>query len=503
MKVVDGHRFAVLAWLVTGLLASKRIPCASAQPSPSNVIDQRQDAINNSIPSFNVTITLLKDIAPGPNSSLPKMLVSHPPSTPQERLEDPNHKFFLYAAHTPEHGWEPWITTMNRNGCGQIDFETRILYDMCDGPEDGARGIMGMEGIWFRNQFYYIADHAFHGRGLWVFGPATTSAKHPPEIGPNLLSNPASLFVVKDQFFIFIVQPVSEDPQQLQLSSSSRSALHRSDGTVEGAHPIIPEFPWNFCLPRLGRHMVLENLLMFESTGAPWVTDGAPAGTLPIFETDEHIAGIFYCFLINGQVHFRVGYSSTARMWNTNGTVEGTRLFANMTASRMHPLLDNNATSVLIVGENGLALYDVNDTLVESEMLPQELDLFFGPSPFQTRDTWSQSPKIAATAIGSHCGNSMEQPASFLFCMATEHCGQSKHIGFCCPSQWLFSLGDSKSKSNMPHVAHRCGLECHQVGMPIRTKGKKLETQASHWWNSLARNECHGRVCSAGEIANG
>jgi len=111
MKVVDGHRFAVLAWLVTGLLASKRIPCASAQPSPSNVIDQRQDAINNSIPSFNVTITLLKDIAPGPNSSLPKMLVSHPPSTPQERLEDPNHKFFLYAAHTPEldgnHGSPP------------------------------------------------------------------------------------------------------------------------------------------------------------------------------------------------------------------------------------------------------------------------------------------------------------------------------------------------------------------------------------------------------------
>ena len=77
------------------------------------------------LPCGDITVSLLRDIAPGNKSSSPQKTSSTQPYNRTGFLDRP---FFMFTAFTDEHGYEPWI---------YHDNEVRILKDIYPGPESG------------------------------------------------------------------------------------------------------------------------------------------------------------------------------------------------------------------------------------------------------------------------------------------------------------------------------------------------------------------------------
>ena len=143
------------------------------------------------------------------------------------------------------------------------------------------------------------------------------------------------------------------------------------------------------------------------------------------------------------------------------------------------------------MGKNGRpqdtspALHDINGTLPESE---------------------TRVPLLPGQETHGHnCPKSHQQQLAFIvetqWNVSTQLPIKTDRFLLSFPMSVFF--GNSKPKSNTPHVTHRCRLECHQVGMPIQTEGNKLETRASHCWHWLAENKWHGRTWMSVDINGG
>jgi len=175
----------------------------------------------------------------------------------------------VFAAQTPEHGYEPWFTDGTPEG-------TRMLADV-------NPGVGGSNPFRFTESgglLYFSAQTALHGRELWVSDGTTGGTRMVADFAPGVESgNPYALV-----------------PFQGGLLFTPHEAVHGeelwfTDGTPEGTRMIYEFVPGPEGGEPHGLVQVDDRVLFAarhpEHGRVLWETDGTPEGTVPRFETLE------------------------------------------------------------------------------------------------------------------------------------------------------------------------------------------------------------------------
>ncbi len=255
----------------------------------SNLLFTADDgAIGNEIWTYDGTLSLLKDINPGPASSASRTFT---------RLEDS----FYFQSNDGVNGYEFWRTDGTEAG-------TQIAHDIVEGAVSSfPRYLTHHKG----NIFFSVRkDNHYH-----LCKSDGTNFEFLLDLGENQFGAPLSIKGLK-----------SSGDYVYLIGYSGGRHLWRSDGTVTGT-------------VKLKDFVICENLTdvngkLFFTASEPssgeielWSTDGSESNTTQVADIDPgHSSEPRDLVNLNGQLFFTaVTIESGRELWKTDGTENGTR----------------------------------------------------------------------------------------------------------------------------------------------------------------------------------
>jgi len=306
------------------------------------------------------TLTLVKDINPGPNSSDPlNFIVDNSTST------------VYFSATDATHGTELWRSDGTASG-------TVMVKDINPGSNDSIR--FGLQGVVLNLTLFFTADDGVHGGELWKTDGTEAGTIMVKDIWSvdERGSWPESFTVYDSKVYFIVYIP------------TSGYELWRSDGTSVGTEKAVDN-------TKLGDgwhpvHLIWSqgSFLYFIADDKThghglWRTDGTQAGTIMLnyigpganWETD-------YQQVIKalGSLLFTVNYESWGtdnQLWVTDGTPEGTTLLKHFQSSESgHWIVPLNEMSenLLFLADDGTHGYELwkTDGTPEGTVLVKDIN---------------------------------------------------------------------------------------------------------------------------------
>ncbi|HEV7668496.1 MAG TPA: hypothetical protein VGS22_08240 [Thermoanaerobaculia bacterium] len=246
----------------------------------------------------------------------------------------------LFSAPEDLHRWEPWRTDGSRAG-------TRLLVDLPDPDFGGSSPKRFMKA---GAKSFFFANDGVHGYELWS-SDGTSAGTH---LVRELIDGP---------------EPAAAPPVPASAEAGGRLVFIRgtgfdtrelwgSDGTAGGTVPLLDErvIPGEILYP-LGQRVVF--LARDEEHGyEPWVTDGTKSGTRLLRDTlpgpDGSGAGSSPFNTLGGRLLFQgqAGpFDPTLAFWLSDGTPAGTVPLASVYPFLVEPLAELSSALVPLGGK--------------------------------------------------------------------------------------------------------------------------------------------------------
>lgn len=264
-----------------------------------------------------------------------------------------------FSADDGVHGQELWLS----DGTGQ---GTSLALDLWAGDKDSGSGPQNF--LRAGNTIFFTAFDPIHGRELWKMdafsGPVSVEMVKDIVVG-DASSNPGDFAVMNDILY-FVVNTTSSWPVNYEL--------WRSDGSEGGTYRVMGGFR-NFYLPE---QLVAVGSTLFFSAGDDvhgkelWKSDGTEAGTEMVkdikpgldADADPDKSGPLSLVDAGGTLYFSASDGAHGReLWRSNGTAEGTILFADIVPGAGEPGLERFVVAggvLFLRAEGGLRLYSVD-----------------------------------------------------------------------------------------------------------------------------------------------
>lgn len=334
------------------------------------------------------SITMLKDILPGPNSSNPK------------ELEVFNNKV-VFVADDGLHGVEPWVSNGTEAG-------TLLMKDLATKTLDGAPDYSPVYKL-SNNKFFFSYND------LWTITDEPLGATIAiPGFSTNIGMVDDKLFLaafkkimvtngtdggilLRDYGTASAATGTANDavtklgdkyifPYSIRGAGTENigSELWISDGTQVGTHPIKDINPGTANGARLSKTKKLnETTVVFAANNGVngielWKTDGTEAGTLMIKDINGGSAGSLpdNFFADNGIAYFTASSSAGVEVWKTDGTEAGTTMLKDInTNGSSSPgwfaKLGNSIYFVALGTNGGWGLWKTNGTEAGTMMIKQ------------------------------------------------------------------------------------------------------------------------------------
>ncbi|WNG49788.1 HYR domain-containing protein [Archangium minus] len=259
----------------------------------------RADALETCQP-----ITLVKNIAPGPASSIPDLYVQ----TPAVRG-----KTVFFTAKDGTTGLELW-RSRGKEG------DTALVKDIFPGSKDSEPRFLTVVG----DTLFFIADDGAHGAELWKSDGTADGTVLVRDIRPGTEGSEATALTALGNTLFFIAN-----------NGVNGLELWKSDGTEAGTELVADLVPGSLG-SGLSSLTVMRNTLFFAADGGPqetelWRSDGTKDGTervavVRVIESDPGEELIQGLTAVDDRLYFFAGsaYKKRWDLWKSDGTGPGT-----------------------------------------------------------------------------------------------------------------------------------------------------------------------------------
>jgi ELWxxDGT repeat protein len=240
----------------------------------------------------------------------------------QERL--------FFSGRDYDHRRELWISDGSESG-------THLLADLRPRESQFSLGSWPLDLTPAGDRLFFTADDGPHGRELWITDGSKAGTRMVADVAPGEL--PSAGFVsftaaLGNRIFLFLSEH-GFDPKPWI-----------SDGTQEGTLRLADVGPVSGSVQCAASTLAANGLVWFvafEPTSGcePWVSDGTPSGTRRLMDVVPGAAGSMPSGFLaaDGRVFFAVDNGSQRQIWVSDGTEDGTTVFATPDPSRQRPLL--------------------------------------------------------------------------------------------------------------------------------------------------------------------
>lgn len=296
---------------------------------------------------------LVKDINPGSGHSRPTQFMV---------IGD----LMLFSASDGTNGFELWKTDGTSAG-------TALVKDI----RPGSTASLIAQGVGTPLGAFFTAEDGTHGKELWVSDGTTAGTHIVKDINPTGSAFFTSGSEINQGYLngklIF-----------LATDGVGTSVLWSTDGTEAGTTKIIDAGASD------GRMWFFDDLAFFVGTYVfvPWVTDGTTAGTFPLTQPGAGPDFNAKDFMPYKGKYVFSGHSDTSgyQIWETDGTVAGTQVFADLVGGATNEQFTNLTvvSNTLFMyaddGVKGLELYSLGGAVVKTNA-PDIQTLTIQPNP--------------------------------------------------------------------------------------------------------------------------
>lgn len=302
--------------------------------------------------------TLVADITPGTSSSS---------FTPGVGIGS----IYYFVAKHPTLGSELWRTDGTPSG-------TRVVKDIAPASVTAAPSSLCAAG----GILYFVADDGVHGSELWRTDGTEAGTRMVQDIASGSTGGTSPARIDAAGSLVFFHARSSGGPADWEI--------WRSDGTSGGTFPLL-------AVGSLGTQPMhaTGNRIYFYAAGAGgayqiWKSDGTVAGTSPLKPGMTSRMD----FLLSAGSTFYFGKSPVGELWQSDGTADGTRVVADLTADSS--LYHNGLNRPVLLGDR--IIFDASDTSGNQELYAYEI-----AAPSISRPEIRARTKTAATIdLGIH-----------------------------------------------------------------------------------------------------
>lgn len=249
-------------------------------------------------------ITLVKNIAPGPDSSIPDLQVQTPAVLG---------KTVFFTAKDGTTGLELW-RSRGKEG------DTALVKDIFPGSKDAEPRFLTVVG----DTLFFIADDGAHGAELWKSDGTAEGTVLVRDIRPGTEGSGATSLTAMGNTLFFIAD-----------NGVNGLELWKSDGS-EGGTELVTDIVPGSVGAGLGSLTVMHDTLFFAADGGPqetelWSSDGTKAGTervaiIRVIESDPGEETLQSLTAVGDRLYFFAGsaYKKRWDLWKSDGTGPGT-----------------------------------------------------------------------------------------------------------------------------------------------------------------------------------
>jgi len=282
----------------------------------------------------------------------------------------------FFSGRTSELGWELYKTDGTAEG-------TALIKDIYPGDGDGARILDETDYLVLDNTLYFQGTTPIQGRELWKTDGTEAGTVAITDINPFGDSFPRNFVEIDGTIFFSAVD------------GTSGRELWKTDGTTEGTELVKDIFPGGLGVSSNDDFVNYQGTLFFAANDGEhgrelWKSDGTEQGTVMVRDiypntnnfTRSSIPRNFIVY--NDQLLFTANDSTGRKIWQTDGTEEGTKKLLDVEVPSLRGFVNANGTLFFTATdeEHGLELWR-SDGTPEGTQLVQ--DIFAGPNDSSPR----------------------------------------------------------------------------------------------------------------------
>lgn len=173
---------------------------------------------------------------------------------------------------------------------------------------------------------YFVAQDSYYNDELWVTDGTQQGTQVVKEINQFGGAGINGLHKVGNR----LVFSATEDSGDVWATKNYD--LYVSDGTAQGTFMLADLNEWSSDFLTSSRVISFNNKFVFCSSTHVMVTDGTISGTKQLSPITQYAQGFGYCEM-NGKVYFAINQNNSIEIWTTDGSVPGTMMAKNLTAS--------------------------------------------------------------------------------------------------------------------------------------------------------------------------
>lgn len=237
--------------------------------------------------------------------------------------------FLYFTAADDTHGRELWISDGTMSG-------SRMVKDIFPGKDYSMSGNGTHFITAYNNKVYFTANDGTNGLELWVTDGTTNGTQLLKDIYPGaLFSNPQHLTVYNGKLYF-----AAND-------GTNGMELWVTDGTANGTQ-MLKDLNAGSASSAPSQFTLYNGKMYFTATGGIWETDGTVAGTklATITATGSSFSNVNIAQLFNNKIYFTAiqhnTSTTTTGLWETDGTVAGTKFIKNVSIDKDNIIIFNN-----------------------------------------------------------------------------------------------------------------------------------------------------------------